>query len=335
VSRRAILLFALFAAAASCARGPSGPRLADGPRRAELGKLWLGEERVHEFACRNDGEAPLSLGEVRSTCGCLIAGFTPTDVAPGAELKLPVTFRADKALGSVVKELRVATNDPAHPWLVLELAADVAALYTFDPPLVAMNDLVLGDAASRTVAMTVTDGSPVRFDAPVCDEPGFAAAWLDDAHRQLEVRSDGRARLGTHLFSIALPGDHARVKSALVPVSATVLARLDFPDGDRVEFGDVERTRGATKTVRVHQRGRAPLAGVPPQAAAILTGSAAAAKVPALRWTVDEAGRAWTLEVALPPQEKALPLIGRIDVTLPDTDEPRHALTLAGRVVDR
>src|SRR5262249_6545334 len=168
----------LVALTPGCAR-PSGPRLADGARRAELGHLWLGEERIHEFPCRNEGDAPLALGEVRSTCGCLIAGFTPSEIAPGAERRLPVTFRADKALGAVVKELRVATNDPAHPWLVFELAADVAALYTFDPPLVSMKELVLGDAASATVTLSVADGSAVRFEAPLVEEAGFGATWID------------------------------------------------------------------------------------------------------------------------------------------------------------
>jgi len=334
--RTARAAFAALAVAllAGCTRGPAGPRLADGRRRAELGKLWLGEERIEEFPCRNAGDAPLTLGEVRSTCGCLIAGFQPTEVAPGAELVLPVTFRADKTLGAVVKELRVATNDPARPWLVFELAADVAPLYTLAPPLVEMKELVLGDAARVRVKVAVADGSAVRFDEPRVDEPGFSAAWLDAGRRELEVRFDGRARIGSHLFSIALPGDHPRVKQALVPVAATVGARLDFPDGDRVEFGDVGRTLGATRRLRVLRRGAAPLAAAHPEAAVVLTGSAAKAVAPELRWTIDEAGRAWTLEVALPAQARPVPLVGRIDVTLPGTDEPRHALTLAGRVVD-
>jgi hypothetical protein len=321
--------------AAACARSGGGPRLADGPRRAELGKLWLGEERVHEFPCRNEGDAPLALGEVRSTCGCLIAGFTPSEVAPGTERRLPVTFRADKSLGPVVKELRVATNDPAHPWLALELAADVTALYSLDPPLVTFKEVVLGDPASARVTIGVADGSAVRFETPVVEEPGFTAAWVDDARRQLEVRCEGRGRVGGHLFSITLPGDHPRVKNALVPVSATLVARLEFPDGDRVDFGDVERTRGATRRVRVRQRGKTPLAADHPEAAVVLAGSAAGAAPAATRWSIDETGRAWTLEVALPAQARALPLVGRIDVTLPGTDEPPHALTLAGRVVDR
>lgn len=338
-ARAACVALAAFAALllAGCARGPAGPRLADGRRRAELGKLWLGEERVEEFPCRNAGDAPLTLGEVRSTCGCLIAGFQPSEVAPGAEVRLPVTFRADKSLGAVVKELRVATNDPARPWLVFELAADVAPLYSFEPPLVEMKELVLGDAASVRVKIGVADGSAVHFEEPRVDEPGFSAAWIDTGHRELEVRFDGRSRIGGHLFSVALPGDHPRVKQALVPVAATVGARLEFPDGDRIDFGDVERSRGATKRVRIRMRGHVGARSIQssPDAAVVLTGSAASARPPTLRLIPEEEGtRTFALEITLPPQERATPLVGRIDVTLPGTDEPPHALTLAGRVVD-
>src|SRR6185295_5142490 len=124
---------------AACAKAPPAPRIeaaSDRERRVDLGALWLGEERTHAFALKNGGDAPLTLGEVRSTCGCLIADVSRKDVAVGETRTLPVTFRADKSLGHVEKELRVATNDPALPWFVVTLAADVAALYEFDPPVV-------------------------------------------------------------------------------------------------------------------------------------------------------------------------------------------------------
>src|SRR5262249_10072977 len=156
-------------------RRPPAPKVAAGERRADFGPLWVGEERVREFPCRNDGDAPLTFGEVRATCGCLLAEVDRSDLAPGATRLVKVKFSADKGLDRVEKELRVATNEPAPPGLVFTLAADVRPLYLFTPPAAIWKELVLGEAATQQVAIAIADGSAVRFLAPRIDEPGFAA----------------------------------------------------------------------------------------------------------------------------------------------------------------
>jgi hypothetical protein len=327
-------------ALSACTKGPPAPRIAADERRADFGKLWIGEERIHEFTCRNLGDAPLTFGEVRSSCGCLLADFTRADVAPGTSRQVQVKFAADKSMGRVEKELRVATNDARTPWLTFTLAADVAALYDFTPPVAQWKELVLGEPAAQRVEVAVVDGSEVHFGAPpTTNEPGFSAVLIAappaDRKTLVEVRFDGRASVGTHLFHVVLPGDHPRVAQARIPVEATVRSRLDFPEGDRVDFGQVARTRGARVARRIRHRGATPLALDHPEAKVALSGSAAASGRVELRWTTETAGQSWSLELSIAPDAAAGPLIGRVDVTLPGTDEPVHSLTLGGRIVDR
>jgi hypothetical protein len=119
------------------------------------------------------------------------------------------------------------------------------------------------------------------------------------------------------------------VPQARIPVAATVRARLDFPEGDRVDFGAVVQGRGARLTRRVRARGATPLALDHPEAT---TKANVALEI---RWSVDAAGKAWSLELSLPQDAPVAPLVGRVDVTLPGSDEPVHSLTLAGRIVAR
>jgi len=334
VSRAGRVALAGTLALVACTKSAPAPRVVAEARRADLGKLWIGEERTHGFSVKNDGDAPLTFGEVRSSCGCLLADFDHADVKPGEAREIAVKFAADKSLGVVEKELRVATNDPATPWLAFTLAADVSALYVFTPPAAVWKELVLGEPATQQVQIAVADGAAVRFGAPQLDEPGFTAALVATSTAEppvVEVRFDNRAKVGTHLFHVVVPGDHSRVAQARVPVEATVRARLDFPEGDRVDFGEVAATRGATVTrrVRVRVRGAAPLAVDHPEAKVVAKTALDA------RWHVVEQGRAWTLELVIPPTLPAATLVGRVDVTLPGTDEPVHSLTLAGRIVAR
>jgi len=338
VRRVALVLLLAAAIAGGCAKGPPAPRVAAGERRTDFGPLWIGEERVHEFPCRNDGDAPLAFGEVHATCGCLLAEVDRSDLAPGSTRAIKVKFSADKGLDRVEKQLRVATNDPATPWLVFTLAADVRPLYLFTPPAAIWKELVLGEAATQQVAVAIADGSAVRFLAPKVEEPGFSAELTPPppgAAAAVAIRFDGKAKVGTHLFHVVLPGDHPRVAQALVPVEATILGRLDFPEGDRVDFGEVAAARGATVTRRVRGRGGSALALDHPAAKVVQSSSSSGAAPIELRWRADEAGRAWSLDLSIAPGAAAQTLVGRVDVTLPGTDEPVHSLTLAGRIVAR
>jgi uncharacterized protein DUF1573 len=338
VKRAGLALLLAAASLGGCAKRPPAPKVAAGERRADFGPLWIGEERVHDFPCRNDGDAPLTFGEVRATCGCLLAEVDRRDLAPGATRLVKVKFSADKGLDRVEKELRVATNDPATPWLVFTLAAEVHPLYLFTPPAAIWKELVLGEAATQQVAVAVADGSAVHFVAPKVEEPGFAAGLATTpagAAAAVAIRFDGKAKVGTHLFHVVLPGDHPRVAQALIPVEATILGRLDFPEGDRVDFGEVAAARGASVTRRVRGRGSSALALDHPAAKVVLSGSRNGVAPIELRWRADEAGRAWSLDLSIAPGATAQTLVGRVDVTLPGTDEPVHSLTLAGRIVAR
>lgn len=336
---RAALRLGALIVVAGC--GPRGPKVDAAAQRADLGALWIGEERDHEFVVANRGDAPLVLGEVRSTCGCLLAEFSRDDVAPGTERRVPVRFRADKSLGHVEKELHLGTNDPAAPWLVFTLAADVAALYTFDPPAVVWRELVVGEPATQRVTIAVADGSAPHFRAPQSPQTGFTATLVapeatttnGGAAAIVELAFDGHAQVGSYLFHVVVPGDHPRVAEARVPVEAVVHGRLDLPDGELVDFGTVAAAAGSRVTKRVRLRGRAPLAAATPTATVHLGPSAAAAI--AATWSIDEPGRAWTLALSVAPGSSAGSLVGRVDLSLPGSDEPPRALTLAGRVVDR
>ncbi len=108
--------------------GGSGPMAPDSLRAAAPGARLLLEERsfdfgdvprkggdlVHEFLFRNDGDAPLVLTRVFTSCSCLKTSFSKRPVAPGASGVIRVTYEPHKSEpGAFNKVIQIYSNSVA------------------------------------------------------------------------------------------------------------------------------------------------------------------------------------------------------------------------------
>ena len=77
------------------------------------------------FTVKNDGDKPLVISNVTTSCGCTVADWTKTPIAPGATGTVTSTFDA-KALGHFYKDIGVYCNASDLP-IYLMLQGEVSA----------------------------------------------------------------------------------------------------------------------------------------------------------------------------------------------------------------
>ena len=58
--------------------------------------MWLGETAEHTFRLQNVGDQPLSIGDLRSSCGCALLFLSDRDLAPHETAELRLRLHADK-----------------------------------------------------------------------------------------------------------------------------------------------------------------------------------------------------------------------------------------------
>lgn len=102
------------------------PLAVEGGVRINLGEQQYGSTARHEVRVRNDGDEPLHIDRVVTTCGCSTAGMHPERLAPGQEGVLRVSVSMDVRLRRDVRiNLASSSRDPA--WLgTLHLSAFLA-----------------------------------------------------------------------------------------------------------------------------------------------------------------------------------------------------------------
>jgi hypothetical protein len=75
----------------------------------DFGEISKDEPANHEFLIHNEGDAPLIISEVKTSCGCTASDFSKKAIAPGESGFVLATYNAAKE-GSFNKSLRVTSN---------------------------------------------------------------------------------------------------------------------------------------------------------------------------------------------------------------------------------
>ena len=169
----------------------------------DLGVLRLtGERREHvePFTLRNDGDAPLRVLSISTSCTCTGATVDDATVPPGGSTVLRVAATAKRA-GSSGASVTVATNDPATPRLKAAVVWDAQAPRAVTPDFLDFGIVRPGETLTRDLTLSAhpdagevgevtgmttappavnadRDGDRVRvlFTAP--DEPGPGRGWV-------------------------------------------------------------------------------------------------------------------------------------------------------------
>jgi hypothetical protein len=125
-----MLLLPLVAAACGGAAEASGePAIQFDPAALELGDVPNGQIVERDVVVRNTGGAPLTVESVTTSCGCTTATLEPMTIPPGATGALHVAFdsgaHGPDLRGPLMRQVMLATNDPARPEAVVELTATI------------------------------------------------------------------------------------------------------------------------------------------------------------------------------------------------------------------
>ena len=110
---------------AACLVGYAQPKATFDKMTHEFGVVLWKHPVTATFQIKNDGDKPLVISNVTTSCGCTVADWTKEPIAPGATGVVTSTFDA-KALGHFYKDIGVYCNASARP-IYLMLRGEVSA----------------------------------------------------------------------------------------------------------------------------------------------------------------------------------------------------------------
>ena len=91
----------------------------------DFGDIQQGEKVSHIFVLSNGGGDLLKISNVSASCGCTAAAPEKNELGPGESTNLNVTFNSAGRMGKQSKTVRIYSNDPNNPEMLLSITGNV------------------------------------------------------------------------------------------------------------------------------------------------------------------------------------------------------------------
>ena len=123
-----LMLFLLPGFSAS-AQGAVGPKMVLQEDSGEEAEVREGQVIERLYTVLNQGDQALETTQVAAGCGCTVVSFDRI-IPPGGEGKIRIRIDTKGLLGPLRENVRVYTNDPGRPKIILVVKAEVKPMIT-------------------------------------------------------------------------------------------------------------------------------------------------------------------------------------------------------------
>lgn len=235
----------------------------------DAGQVPVGEPIDVVFEIENRGDAPLSITEVRPTCGCTVAEFDET-IAAGETGEVHATVDTTSLAGPNAKAITVFTSDPENPRIQLTVQSDVKPFLTVAPGYARFTTFVREErdqTQSQLLSAPDFEGlevvgveSPADFVEVSYREARADERAEDAAGKQwrIDVTLDKSAPIGPVADHVVVRTNHPKQPTVEIPISGFVRPMVAVTPPS-VDFGQVDPSESQEWGVLVRNFGEQPL----------------------------------------------------------------------------
>ncbi len=182
-----------------------------------------GEKTVTaRYRFTNIGASPVSILDVRPSCGCTTATLAKKEYAPGESGEIEAKLNFAGHVGHQEKWIYVTTNTVGEEPALLSLTVDIPPEVTIQPEFVMWR---VGDPLEpKTMRVVIPDGIPTKMIAAQADNPTMQVRLREvQAGKEWEVK--------------------VTPTSTREPVKAVVTIRSDYPAGNPATYSAYARVQ--------------------------------------------------------------------------------------------
>jgi hypothetical protein len=165
-----LLVFASLALAA--------PQAAVDQPTFDFGTVAQGKKVDHSFTIKNSGDAPLTIGQVSTSCGCTVAEVSSRTVPPGKSSTIKASFNSTNFSGKISKTIYVHTNDPKTPVYNLTIKGNLFELIEVNPKQLNLGEIKVGTKKETTISIENKGTQPITVISAKTAMPQVTAKIL-------------------------------------------------------------------------------------------------------------------------------------------------------------
>ena len=185
----------------------------------DLGIVTKGEPAAKKIAFINSGKVPLTITNIKASCGCTTVEGWQQTVAPGQQGSFELKIDTARFNGAITKTVDVESN-ASNGMVRLTLKALIWSPVAVNPAMVSFGPVLKGTKIEpRTVEITVTDPEPLKIAAATCNNSYF----------QIEMKPIEEGRKYQLLVSVPELGDRPQNSEIVLALGHPKLNELKIP----------------------------------------------------------------------------------------------------------
>jgi len=304
-----------------------GPLLRLSERVIDFGRVEQMDQLTKHIYLRNEGDAPLRILKIESSCGCAVGLASDSTVAPGQEVKFTVTFSTKEYSGPQEKKITIRSNDPAEPSVTIPVRADIHVLLRLSEETVRFDPVRLGGTASRQVKVSADKDAGLEIGGIRGGEEYLTATLKRDSSAQeeviwviLSIKPD--APPGLFRETLTLTTTKPKSTRTKITVIGSIVSYFEVPGDGRLRINPTPRGKPAQTTIQITCDGSKPY-----ELLGVETG------VPYLSGEIIPKGsNKYDLRITLEERSETGMFVQRIAVLTSDPKQPKIFLQVQGHV---
>ena len=129
--RKIVISMLLLSSLLLAACTPKQPQITLETENFDFGDVVNGDIVSQDLVVRNEGNEPLVVETVSTSCGCTTATLEPMNIPAGGTATLRVEFdsgaHGPDLSGQVIRQIFLSSNDPPRPEAIVEFSANILA----------------------------------------------------------------------------------------------------------------------------------------------------------------------------------------------------------------
>ena len=211
----------------------------------DFGVMQRGAKQSHEFVIHNDGDAPLRLKVLKTSCKCTVGDAGGGPIPPGESAPVKLEWIARALPGPFRQTASLETNDPLHSPFELSISGEVIDATGLAPQEFSLGRVSTDESREASVVFMSFDREDLELtaDPPDAeDNPGAGGESYAVEVTPLAVEDlpDSRAKAGARITLKVKPGLPIGVINGWVTLHTNLpeVEELQVPVFGRVE-GDL------------------------------------------------------------------------------------------------
>lgn len=165
------------------AQALAGPHLVIENSRYDFGVVMQGGKVEHRFTFRNDGDAPLLIDKVKSSCSCTASLVSSKEIPPGGSGTVEAVFDSTRFRGRVHKTIYLYSNDPQQPSSEFLLEGEVKVPMQTIPSLLNFGTVIATEKKQLPLQVKNAGSQPLQIVNVRTSNPAIHVDWS-----QLELK---------------------------------------------------------------------------------------------------------------------------------------------------